>query len=177
MVAGSDEEGYLVFERSFEGDSVVIGLNTNEEVSEVTFATPFTEKAVDLYSGAVIEVENGQVTVDLPSMADGGTVILAQFDQEIDQPKQPTPGQPKPEGDQEKRTPPVNNNNDVDKDKIKDQPTTSPVKETDETHLEVIGETDEGEVLPITATNVYQWLLVGMFLVAIGITIMGMKKE
>lgn len=74
-LAGSDDDGYVVFKRSA-GDNVYVALNTTEEAKEVTFDVT-EEKLVDLYSGNAVEVKDGKVTVTVPANADGGTVILA----------------------------------------------------------------------------------------------------
>ncbi|KGX93933.1 alpha-dextrin endo-1,6-alpha-glucosidase [Pontibacillus halophilus JSM 076056 = DSM 19796] len=78
-VAGGNDQGYLVFQREYKGDSVLVGLNTTNEAKEVTFHVPFeaNTKVEDIYSNQRIDVTEGkQVTMTLPSRSQGGTVIL-----------------------------------------------------------------------------------------------------
>ncbi|MEB1809782.1 MAG: hypothetical protein LPK26_21235 [Bacillaceae bacterium] len=77
-VAGSDEEGFSIFARSFNDQSILVGLNINDEVSEASFEVPFTGSVMDLYSNQVYEVVGNEVTVQLPSRSEGGTVILVE---------------------------------------------------------------------------------------------------
>ncbi|WP_427338399.1 type I pullulanase [Caloranaerobacter sp. DY30410] len=78
-IAGSDEEGYLVFERRYGNESVVIALNVKNEEKTITVKVPFEAgaKIVDEYSGNIYTVDDeNRVTFSIPSMSDGGTVIL-----------------------------------------------------------------------------------------------------
>ncbi|HZG58336.1 alpha-amylase family glycosyl hydrolase [Paenibacillus sp.] len=80
-LAGSDEEGTLVFARSYEGRTVFVGLNVTTEAKTVKFqATGFEPGAalVDEYSGERVKVDaEGFVTVTIPPRDGGGTVVLA----------------------------------------------------------------------------------------------------
>ncbi|MFV8829696.1 alpha-amylase family glycosyl hydrolase [Alkalihalobacterium sp. APHAB7] len=84
QVAGSDEEGFIIFERSYDDRSILVGLNTNDEVSEISFEAPFEGNVMDLYSNEVYEVFGNEVTVQLPSRSDGGTVILVESREGLD---------------------------------------------------------------------------------------------
>ncbi|WP_081943526.1 type I pullulanase [Caloranaerobacter azorensis] len=78
-IAGSDEEGYLVFERKYGDESIVIALNVKNEEKTITVKVPFEagDKVVDEYSGNVYTVDDeNRVTFSIPSMSDGGTVVL-----------------------------------------------------------------------------------------------------
>jgi pullulanase len=79
-LAGGDSEGYIVFEREYNGESVIVALNVTDEAKEITMDVPFTQgtKLVDEYSNLKYRVDNDNtVTLTIPSMDDGGTVILA----------------------------------------------------------------------------------------------------
>ncbi|MCD8500653.1 MAG: LPXTG cell wall anchor domain-containing protein [Bacillaceae bacterium] len=79
-VAGGDAEGYTVFARSFNGETVIVGINTREQAAQVTFQVPFAvgEEVVNVYSGEKVIVNSDQtVTVTLPGVQAGGTFILA----------------------------------------------------------------------------------------------------
>lgn len=78
-VAGGDTEGWLAFARSYQADEVYVVVNTKNERKEITFATKAEEGTViqDIYSGtSYIAGKDGVVTVILPAMEEGGTVIL-----------------------------------------------------------------------------------------------------
>lgn len=83
-LAGTDEEGYSIFARTYEGDSVYVGLNTMNEMTTTSFDV--TEEAgtylKDEYNEAVYTVGDDQtVEIELPAYADGGTVLLAVTDE------------------------------------------------------------------------------------------------
>ncbi|EOD01789.1 alpha-amylase family glycosyl hydrolase [Caldisalinibacter kiritimatiensis] len=80
---GGDSEGYLVFERTYNGESVLVALNVTDEAKEITVKAPFTQgsKLIDEYSNLKYKVnEDNTLTFTLPSMKDGGTVILAAYE-------------------------------------------------------------------------------------------------
>ncbi|WP_444684957.1 pullulanase [Alkalicoccus luteus] len=75
--AGSDDEGYLVFERAYEGENVFVGLNTADDAQEVTLNTTEADTVVtDAYSGESVTADDGTLTMTIPAPADGGTVLL-----------------------------------------------------------------------------------------------------
>lgn len=100
-IAGSNEEGYSVVLRSYNGgeqdtpmslnatnegtnipngEKLFVVLNTKNEGKDVSFKTNFKEgdKVKDLYGGNEYSVgKDGNVTVNAPSKEDGGTAILA----------------------------------------------------------------------------------------------------
>ncbi|RJE86228.1 pullulanase [Paenibacillus sp. 1011MAR3C5] len=79
-LAGSDELGYLAFNKKYGHDNIVTAINTAEEAVAVTLPVPFVPgtKAVDEYSGETYIVSaNRTVAIGLPGRADGGTAILS----------------------------------------------------------------------------------------------------
>ncbi|SDP32519.1 Glycosidase [Litchfieldia salsa] len=78
-IAGSDAEKYLVFERNYKNQSVYVGLNVDTEANQSSFTVnyPAGTTLTDLYNGLTYTVsEEQKLTVDIPSRANGGTVIL-----------------------------------------------------------------------------------------------------
>ncbi|MBO5258951.1 MAG: starch-binding protein [Agathobacter sp.] len=78
-VSVSDEDGYDVFSRSYDGETLYFALNIKDTASTVTFkvAAEAGSQLEDLYSGTVYTVsESGEVTVTIPAASDGGTVVL-----------------------------------------------------------------------------------------------------
>ncbi|WP_226681998.1 pullulanase [Sutcliffiella horikoshii] len=77
-VAGSDSDGYLLFSRTYGENSVYVGLNTKASAKDVTLNFGSSEAVVtDHYSGQVYQAdEEGQVSLTIPAMEDGGTVLL-----------------------------------------------------------------------------------------------------
>jgi pullulanase len=79
-VAGGDTEGYLVFEREFEDEHVLVGLNTSAQAKQITFSVSFAanSRLTDVYNGKkYIVTDDQKVTVEIPSKDDGGTIVLA----------------------------------------------------------------------------------------------------
>lgn len=90
-VAGSDADGYLVFERSYGSDVAYVGLNTSSEAKQIEVPVDASIKSVkDLYSGETFAVSAGAVKVTIPASSAGGTVILVDADQQ----KPVTPSEP-----------------------------------------------------------------------------------
>lgn len=79
-IAASNEEGYLAFAKRYAGEQLVTAIHVKDEAKQVILPVPFMagSKVKDLYGGSEYRVSAEQkVTVTLPAMADGGTVILA----------------------------------------------------------------------------------------------------
>ncbi len=79
VIGGSNADGYTLFERAYEGDSVIVGINL-EDAQVVTIDTGYKAgtEVVDLYSGQEYVVNaDGEIEIELPAVSDGGTVILA----------------------------------------------------------------------------------------------------
>ena len=75
----SDENGYDVFTRSYNGTKLYVGLNIKD--ADQTISIPVSEAAgstmTDLYSGKTYTVStDGKVEITIPKAVDGGTVIL-----------------------------------------------------------------------------------------------------
>ena len=85
-LAGTNDTGYSVFSRSFEDETIYIGLNTSIEETEANFQVAHEPGTVlkDEYNDKLYEVaENQTVDVHLPGNPEGGTVILAVTDEEL----------------------------------------------------------------------------------------------
>ncbi len=85
QLAGSDDEGFSIFERNYEGESIYVALNPTTDPITTTFAVDLDEGTFlkDLYQDVFYEVEaNQEVSIEIPGNADGGTVILAVTDEE-----------------------------------------------------------------------------------------------
>ena len=90
-IAGSDADKYMVFERSYQNQSLYVGVNTDnvEKKVTLTYDNALNKKVTDLYSGTTYQITDGKVTVTIPSAAQGGTVVLQLQDIEV---KTPAPG-------------------------------------------------------------------------------------
>lgn len=82
-VAGSNSDQWLVVERAHQGESVYLGFNVAEEAQAITLAVSDEDVIVtDHYSDRTYtasENEDGEfvVTLSVPSLADGGTILLS----------------------------------------------------------------------------------------------------
>lgn len=79
-IAASNADGYIAFDKQYNGEHIVTAIHVKNEPKEVVLPVPFKagSKAKDLYGGSVYNVTADQkVTLTLPAMSDGGTVILA----------------------------------------------------------------------------------------------------
>lgn len=80
QIGGSDQDGYDVFTRTYQGQSVVVGINTKTTAQQVTFTVPGYKntKWVEQYSNQTVQADrDGKVTITLPASLDGGTIVLA----------------------------------------------------------------------------------------------------
>jgi len=78
-IAGSNGEGYLVFQRDYNGERVIVGVNNSDVVKNATIKTGFAVGTVvkDVYGGASYTVDSNQsVSVSMPKASDGGTLVL-----------------------------------------------------------------------------------------------------
>ena len=78
-VLASDDDGYDVFTRYYNGTKLYVGLNIKD--ADQTISIPVSEAAgstmTDLYSGKTYTVStDGKVEITIPKAVDGGTVIL-----------------------------------------------------------------------------------------------------
>ncbi|WP_170311611.1 type I pullulanase [Vallitalea okinawensis] len=81
-VEASNDQGYVLFERSYKEEKVLIGLNTKEIVQEVTFDNIFTAGTLvkDLYNNNLYKVDqNNRLTILMPDRDKGGTIILKKY--------------------------------------------------------------------------------------------------
>lgn len=79
-LAGSDELGYLAFDKVYGYQHIVTAINTGTEAVSASIPVPFSAYASvkDEYSGRTYTVSaDRKVTLELPGRDDGGTVILA----------------------------------------------------------------------------------------------------
>ena len=177
QVAGSDEQGYVVFERSYLNENVLVGLNTKEQATEVTFDVPYSDEAVDLYSGKTYTVKDRQVTLTIPARQDGGTVLLVAAGQENPE----TPSNPElPDTDEE-----LEENESIPEYPSSSEPGNSnaPSSNPDKVDNEEIVNSNtepkngQGNTLPNTATSFYNLLLIGIILLVSGIYLVIMLKK
>ncbi|MFA9559012.1 pullulanase [Evansella sp. AB-rgal1] len=85
LLAGNNAAGHMIFKRSFDGKSAVVGINTKNEAEEVTFTVPFSAGSTveDVYNGTFYTVGNDKkVTVTLPAKEDGATFILVSSEED-----------------------------------------------------------------------------------------------
>ncbi|KZZ86399.1 type I pullulanase [Bacillus sp. SJS] len=81
-VSGSNKDGYLVFSRKYEGQELLVGINTTNQIKEVTLnmADKNFPSVKDLYSNKDYKkMPDGKVTVKIPPRSEGGTVILTKW--------------------------------------------------------------------------------------------------
>ncbi len=83
-VAMSDASGYDVVSRSYNGETIYVGMNIKAEAQTITI--PVNDKGVsaykDLYAktkdgkDTIYEITDGKIEMTIPAAAEGGTVIL-----------------------------------------------------------------------------------------------------
>ncbi|MEK4063696.1 MULTISPECIES: pullulanase [Paenibacillus] len=79
-LAGSDELGYLAFDKQYGSQNIVTLINTSTKAVTASIPVPYTAFAsvIDEYSGRTYAVSSDRkVTLELPGRDEGGTVILA----------------------------------------------------------------------------------------------------
>lgn len=79
-LAGNDEDKYIAFERAYNNEAVVVALNVDTAQKTISIKTNYSAgaKVEDLYNSKYYTVDpNQEVSVTLPSMTEGGTVVLA----------------------------------------------------------------------------------------------------
>ncbi|AOM81713.1 Pullulanase [Salisediminibacterium beveridgei] len=76
-VTGTDDDGFVVFSRTYDDDAVYAAMNVEEEARQITLDVDSDDAVVtDHYSGDTYTASDESVTVTLPAMADGGTALL-----------------------------------------------------------------------------------------------------
>lgn len=79
-LAGSDALGYLAFNKQYGSDNVVTVINAKTTARTITIPVPFAAGSTvkDEYGGGTYAVSGSrEVTLSLPGMNDGGTVVLS----------------------------------------------------------------------------------------------------
>lgn len=70
-----------VFSRKYEGNSILVALNTSEESKKIELDINDIESDLgDLYNLKKIKNNNGKITIEIPANIDGGTAILTEID-------------------------------------------------------------------------------------------------
>lgn len=78
QIAGSNTEQYHLFGRSFNNQEVYVGLNVASKEKVITLTVSSDDVVVkDHYSNTEYAAQGGKVTLTIPAMADGGTVLLS----------------------------------------------------------------------------------------------------
>ena len=77
-IVASDEKGYDIVSRSYQGTKLYVGLNIKGAAQTVEVPVSENNGTVlkDLYSGKTYTVSNGKIKVIIPAATDGGTVVL-----------------------------------------------------------------------------------------------------
>lgn len=77
-IVASDEKGYDIVSRSYQGTKLYVGLNIKGAAQTVEVPVSESNGTIlkDLYSGTSYTVNNGKVEVTIPAAEDGGTVVL-----------------------------------------------------------------------------------------------------
>lgn len=80
QLAGSNADGFSVFSRNYENQTIIVALNTTAESKKAEITVPFDPglEWVDEYNQVHYNVtEDSTLDIEIPSYKDGGTVILA----------------------------------------------------------------------------------------------------
>ncbi len=89
VLGGGDDEGYTLFERSHEGETVLVAINIDPEEKHIKIENPLQygkhelDNLVlyDYYSGRAYAVKEGEdLDLTLSANSDGGTLILSLID-------------------------------------------------------------------------------------------------
>lgn len=92
-LASSDEEGYLVFDRVYQGQHVIMAVNITDEAKTVTF--DLTKKAADeVYTNLITagywkgsQINGTSVTITIPPTSEGGTYMFEYSENKADEEK------------------------------------------------------------------------------------------
>lgn len=71
------DDNVSVFQRSYGYEKVIVGLNTSDEAKEICFDYKTEGKIVDLYGKAKVKNKGEKISLRIPSINEGGTVVLA----------------------------------------------------------------------------------------------------
>ncbi len=78
-VAGSDSESYMMFNRIYQNQMALVAVNMNETeaTKQITLNVPQGSVLQDVYNKKSYTVgTGGNVSIDIPALADGGTAVL-----------------------------------------------------------------------------------------------------
>ena len=71
------DDNVSVFQRSYEDEKIIVGLNTSDEAKDISFDYKTEGKIVDLYGNEKINKKGDKISLKIPSRNGGGTVVLA----------------------------------------------------------------------------------------------------
>ena len=100
-LSGDNKTGYSIFSRNYNGETVIVALNTKDTEEKATFITNSKVGTVmrDIYGGGTYTVyEDQKVTVTLPAIEDGGTLVLVEEAINVEDPSE-TEKEPSKPGD------------------------------------------------------------------------------
>ncbi len=86
-IIGGDDDGYIVFAKTYGSQTAYVGINLNGEAQTVSFDVSGTDYE-DIYDEANgVSVSDGVLTVTIPALSEGGTVILVNATEETVEPQ------------------------------------------------------------------------------------------
>ncbi|MFC0560990.1 alpha-amylase family glycosyl hydrolase [Halalkalibacter alkalisediminis] len=176
QLAGSDAEGFTAFERSFDGESVVVAINVRNTENEVTFDVPFEagSTVTDVYGNQTYTVSADQaLSVTIPDRDAGGTVILVAGT--VSSPVngvEPTEARP----DVPKKTEKPKGKNPF-KTKKKQEVKDKLDKKSNGGKVEKAPVETNGARLPNTSTNMYSYFVLGTLFLLVGGGIIIRKRK
>lgn len=171
FLEGNDDLGYMIFERNYEDQTVIVGINTTNNPIDLSLQVPFEEESelIDAYGEQRKTVENGRVSITLPSRSEGGTFIFVPFDESSSNGEEPVDEEDPPK----ESTKPDDK---VGENLPKGEGTIKGDSENDPSSIE---DTDngKGKTLPNTSTNNVQMLMVGIFIFLSGMTLYYIRRR
>ncbi|UUX33032.1 alpha-amylase family glycosyl hydrolase [Fundicoccus culcitae] len=77
MIAGSNDEQWVLVERNYNGESVYLAFNLADTPQTITIDVDSNDATLmDYYSGKAYTAEDRQISLELPAIAEGGTALL-----------------------------------------------------------------------------------------------------
>lgn len=72
------DETVSVFSRTYNGKTIIVGLNTSDQakIVSINFDKTIGNKLQDIYGNSAFEAPSGKATITIPANAQGGTVVL-----------------------------------------------------------------------------------------------------
>lgn len=83
-VAGGSKEGYLVFEKSYQGKNVYVGINLTDTPVVVDKLAVTGKGYKDAYADSKVTEADGTVSFTIPALKAGGTIILGVQEETIE---------------------------------------------------------------------------------------------